>query len=49
MTRWKPLDGVVIVDLVEPNGEPLFWPNVVRQEIFRDVVPWVVIRIASSG
>jgi ribosomal protein L30 len=44
-----PLDGVVIVDLVEPNGEPLFWPNVVRQEIFRDVVPWVVIRIASSG
>lgn len=42
-----PADGVVIVDLVEPNVEPLPWPNVVRQEVFSDVVPWVVIRIAS--
>jgi hypothetical protein len=44
-----PIDGVVIVDLVEPNCDPLLWPNVIQQEIFTDVVPWVVIRIASSG
>jgi ribosomal protein L30 len=44
-----PADGQVIVDLVEPNCDPLLWPNVIRQETFKDVVPWVVIRIASSG
>jgi len=44
-----PRDGMVIVDLVEPHCDPISWPNVVRQEIFRDIVPWVVIRIASSG
>jgi hypothetical protein len=44
-----PADGQVIVDLVEPNCDPLPWLNVVRQEIFKDVVPWVVIRIASSA
>jgi ribosomal protein L30 len=43
-----PADGQVIVDLVEPGCEPLSWQNVVRQEIFKDVVPWVVVRIASS-
>jgi ribosomal protein L30 len=42
-----PRDGMVVVDLVEPNCEPISWPNVVRQETFRDAVPWVVIRIAT--
>jgi hypothetical protein len=40
-------DGQVVVDLVEPGCKPLPWPNVVRQEVFRDIVPWVVIRIVS--
>jgi hypothetical protein len=44
-----PIDGMVIVDLVEPHCDPISWPNVVRQETFRDIVPWVVIRIASTG
>jgi large subunit ribosomal protein L30 len=43
-----PADGMVIVDLVEPNCDPISWPNVVQQEIFTDIVPWVVIRIASA-
>jgi hypothetical protein len=43
-----PRDGQVVVDLVEPGCEPLPWPNVlVQQEIFQEVVPWVVIRIVS--
>jgi hypothetical protein len=43
-----PRDGQVVVDLVEPGCEPLPWPNVlVQQEIFQDIVPWVVIRIVS--
>jgi hypothetical protein len=42
-----PRHGDVIVDLVEPGCEPLSWPNIVRQEVFQDIVPWVVIRIAS--
>jgi hypothetical protein len=44
-----PRDGMVIVDVVEPNCGPISWPNVDRQEIFRDIVPWVVIGIASTG
>jgi ribosomal protein L30 len=44
-----PADGQVIVDLVEPNCDPLVWPNVIRQETFKDIIPWVVIRIASSS
>jgi hypothetical protein len=44
-----PRDGMVIVDVVEPNCDPISWPNVVQQETFRDIIPWVVIRIASSG
>jgi ribosomal protein L30 len=44
-----PRDGHVVVDLVEPNCDPLSWPNIVHQEIFKDFVPWVVIRIAPSG
>ena len=42
-----PRDGGVVVDLVEPGCEPLSWPNVARQEVFRDFLPWLVIRIAS--
>jgi len=41
-------DGAVIVDLVEPGCEPLLVPDtIIRQEIFRDTLPWIVIRIAS--
>jgi hypothetical protein len=41
-----PRDGTVLVDLVEPNCNPITWPGtLVRQEIFKDAVPWIVIRI----
>ena len=40
-------DGNVVVDLVEPNREPLDWLNVVQKEVFRDTVPWIVIRVCS--
>jgi len=42
-----PRNGQVVVDLVEPGCEPLSWPNVVQQEVFRDIVPWIVIRVCS--
>jgi hypothetical protein len=42
-----PRNGQVVVDLVEPGCEPLSWLNVTQQEVFRDIVPWVVIRICS--
>jgi hypothetical protein len=44
-----PRDGQIVVDLVEPGCEPISWPFTrgFRQEIFRDVVPWVVIRVGS--
>jgi hypothetical protein len=41
-----PRDGDVVIDLVEPGCQPIPWSNVVQQEIFRDLIPWVVIRIA---
>ena len=45
-----PRDGQVVVDLVEPGCEPLKWFSpVVQQKIFRDVVPWVVIRICRDA
>lgn len=44
-----PSQGMVVVDLVEPGHEPLEFSNgPVRQEVFRDFIPWVVIRIVSS-
>jgi hypothetical protein len=44
-----PRDGTVVVDLVEPDHEPLPWPgHVVQQQVFRDVAPWVVTRIIGS-
>jgi hypothetical protein len=42
-----PRDGTVVVDLVEPGCEPITWWNVVQQEVFRDTVPWVVIRVCA--
>jgi len=43
-----PRHGMVVVDLIEPGCEPLSWfTHVVRQEVFRDFVPWLVIRIGS--
>jgi hypothetical protein len=44
-----PRDGQIVVDLVEPGCEPISWPfsRGFRQEVFRDVVPWVVIRVGS--
>jgi hypothetical protein len=44
-----PRDGQVVVDLVEPGCEPIPWPfvHLARQEVFRDIVPWLVIRISS--
>jgi hypothetical protein len=39
-------DGQVVVDLVEPGHEPLWWPGeLVKKEVFKDAEPWVVIRI----
>jgi hypothetical protein len=41
-----PRDGTVLVDLVEPNCDPISWPGeMVRQKIFKDAVPWIVIRV----
>lgn len=44
-----PRDGGVKVDLVEPNHEaPGFaWAQMVSQQVFRDVLPWVVISVGS--
>jgi hypothetical protein len=44
-----PRDGDIVVDLVEPGSEPIPWRNVVRQEVFRDFIPWLVIRIAAQS
>lgn len=44
-----PRDGTVLVDLIEPGCEPISWPaQIVRQEVFRDALPWVVIRICAA-
>jgi hypothetical protein len=41
-----PRDGQVLVDLVEPSCDPISWPGEkVRQQIFKDAVPWLVIRV----
>jgi hypothetical protein len=42
-----PRNGGVVVDLVEQGCEPMPWPNVVQKKVFRDIVPWIVIRIVS--
>jgi hypothetical protein len=41
-----PRDGDVVIDLVEPDCDPISWPGeIVREEIFKDAVPWIVIRV----
>ncbi len=43
-------DGQVVVDLVMPGHEPLFWPfNEVARQTFRDSLPWVVIRVGTPA
>jgi hypothetical protein len=44
-----PLDGTVVVDLVEPNCEPtpLSSAPLVRQEVFQESIPWIVVRVFS--
>lgn len=45
-----PRDGVVLVDLVEPGCDPLTWPGeLVRQKIFKDAEPWIVIRVLRNS
>jgi hypothetical protein len=43
-----PSHGSIVVDLVEPNHEPISWPlkEIVR-ETFKDDVPWIVIRVGT--
>jgi hypothetical protein len=43
----RPRSGTVVVDLVEPGCDPISWPfaRLVVTEVFRDFVPWVVIRV----
>jgi hypothetical protein len=43
-----PRNGAVIVDLVDPGCDPMSMPStIVQEEVFRDVHPWIVIRISS--
>ena len=45
-----PRDGTVLVDLVEPNCDPISWPGeLVQQEIFKDSEPWIVIRVVRQN
>jgi hypothetical protein len=46
-----PRDGLVTVDLVEPNCGPMPfpWKQITRREVFRDFIPWVVITVGSSS
>jgi len=46
-----PRHGAVKVDLVEPGHEPerFDWAKIVTQQVFRDILPWVVITVGSCG
>jgi hypothetical protein len=45
-----PLDGRVLIDLVEPAHEPMGWSEQsVRSKVFYDFVPWVVLRVVRGG
>ena len=46
-----PKHGVAMVDLVEPGHEPMVSTpiQIVTQQVFRDILPWVVITVGSSG
>jgi hypothetical protein len=44
-----PNAGDVLVDLVEPGCDPITHPaQLVKEEIFKDAEPWIVIRIFSQ-
>jgi len=47
-----PNGGAISVDLVEPDTEPLAWPlgdgEVFAAETFKDVEPWIVVRVGST-
>lgn len=42
-----PRDGTVVIDLVEPNCEPMPFSSapLVRQEVFKETIPWIVVRV----
>jgi hypothetical protein len=41
-----PRHGEVKVDLVEPGHEPMEFPGkIVTEQVFRDIFPWLVIRV----
>src|SRR6266851_1926978 len=41
-----PIHGEVKVDLVEPGHKPMAFPGkIVAEQVFRDFVPWLVIRV----
>jgi hypothetical protein len=46
-----PRHGVVTVDLVEPGHEPTGfpWTQIITRQVFRDILPWVVITVGTSG
>ena len=45
-----PFDGQVLVDLVEPGCNPIWWPGRMRRQvIFKEALPWVVIRVFSKS
>jgi hypothetical protein len=45
-----PRHGAITVDLVEPGCEPAGfpWKQIVVRQVFRDVVPWVVLTVGSA-
>jgi|SRR5215813_6065229 len=44
-----PRDGTIVVDLVEPDHEPLSWPfNERIRRTFKGDVPWIVIRVGTE-
>ena len=45
-----PRHGGVTVDLVEPGHEPTVFPltKIVTRQVFREMLPWVVITVGSS-
>ncbi len=46
-----PRDGQITVDLVEPDCQPAAfpWTKIAQREVFRDILPWVVITVGSCG
>jgi hypothetical protein len=46
-----PRDGQITVDLVEPGCQPAAfpWTKITQREVFRDILPWVVITVGSCG